>query len=145
MKDIQKKQNIKNKIDSENEVNKPIQPKIDFLNEIVDIREYDIPYYLRVAIDKGFFFFFNFNKFFNFSIFKLTKKKKIDLRVGHWYKVIVNQGVLSIERRFDLLHRAEPVILAFDIECTKQPLKFPDAQSDLVIMISYMIDNQVFF
>jgi len=32
-------------------------------------------------------------------------------------------------------------VLAFDIECCKQPLKFPDAASDPVMMISYMIDG----
>ena len=34
-------------------------------------------------------------------------------------------------------------MLAFDIETTKLPLKFPDAETDSVMMISYMIDGQV--
>ncbi len=34
-------------------------------------------------------------------------------------------------------------MLAFDIETTKLPLKFPDAQTDQIMMISYMIDGQV--
>jgi len=38
---------------------------------------------------------------------------------------------------------AEPVVLAYDIETTKSPLKFPDSSVDLVMMISYMIDGQV--
>ena len=39
---------------------------------------------------------------------------------------------------------AVPVqVLAFDIECTKEPLKFPQAQRDAVFMISYMVDGQV--
>jgi DNA polymerase epsilon subunit 1 len=33
--------------------------------------------------------------------------------------------------------------MAFDIETTKAPLKFPDNQTDQVMMISYMIDGQV--
>lgn len=37
----------------------------------------------------------------------------------------------------------DPVVFAFDIETTKLPLKFPDAQTDQVMMISYMIDGQV--
>lgn len=37
----------------------------------------------------------------------------------------------------------DPVVLAFDIETTKLPLKFPDAESDQIMMISYMIDGQV--
>jgi DNA polymerase epsilon subunit 1 len=38
--------------------------------------------------------------------------------------------------------RAEPVVMAYDIEVTKQPLKFPDQQTDQIMMISYMIDGQ---
>lgn len=33
-------------------------------------------------------------------------------------------------------------VLAYDIETTKLPLKFPDAASDQIMMISYMIDGQ---
>ena len=33
--------------------------------------------------------------------------------------------------------------MAFDIETTKLPLKFPDSASDVIMMISYMIDGQV--
>ncbi|XP_048467692.1 DNA polymerase epsilon catalytic subunit A [Rhincodon typus] len=36
----------------------------------------------------------------------------------------------------------DPVVLAFDIETTKLPLKFPDAENDQIMMISYMIDGQ---
>jgi DNA polymerase epsilon subunit 1 len=38
----------------------------------------------------------------------------------------------------------EPIVLAFDIETTKLPLKFPDSSIDQIIMISYMIDGQGF-
>ena len=34
--------------------------------------------------------------------------------------------------------------MAYDIETTKLPLKFPDAQTDQIMMISYMIDGQGF-
>ena len=37
----------------------------------------------------------------------------------------------------------DPVVLAYDIETTKLPLKFPDSQTDQIMMISYMIDGQV--
>ena len=43
----------------------------------------------------------------------------------------------------DRLKRAEPVVLAYDIETTKLPLKFPDAVIDQIMMISYMIEGQV--
>ena len=39
--------------------------------------------------------------------------------------------------------KAEPRVLAFDIECTKEPLKFPQAERDEIFMISYMVDRQV--
>ena len=42
------------------------------------------------------------------------------------------------------LQRADPVVLAFDIETTKLPLKFPDAVIDQIMMISYMIDGNGF-
>jgi DNA polymerase epsilon subunit 1 len=32
--------------------------------------------------------------------------------------------------------------MAFDIETTKMPLKFPNAQIDSIMMISYMLDTQ---
>ena len=47
-----------------------------------------------------------------------------------------------LERRTDLLQRAEVHVCAFDIETTKLPLKFPDAEYDLIMMISYMVDGQ---
>ena len=42
----------------------------------------------------------------------------------------------------DLIKRPDCMVLAFDIETTKLLLKLPDANIDLVMMISYMIDGQ---
>lgn len=53
-------------------------------------------------------------------------------RNKHILNLFLNPGILQ-----------EPVVLAFDIETTKLPLKFPDAQTDQIMMISYMIDGQV--
>ncbi|KAG0320031.1 DNA polymerase epsilon catalytic subunit [Dissophora globulifera] len=89
------------------------------LDHIVDIREYDVPYTIRVAIDK-------------------------DIRIGLWYNVKVTPTDVEISRRMDRVARADPVVFAFDIETTKLPLKFPDAAIDSVMMISYMIDGQGF-
>lgn len=41
-------------------------------------------------------------------------------------------GKVSVEPRPDLLQRAEPRICAFDIETTKLPLQFPNAEYDQV-------------
>ena len=43
---------------------------------------------------------------------------------------------------FPFLERPDCIVLAFDIETTKLPLKFPDPKLDQIMMISYMIDGQ---
>ena len=53
-------------------------------------------------------------------------------------------GITTITLNEDRLAMADPVVLAFDIETCKQPLKFPDAAIDQIMMISYMIDGQGF-
>ncbi|XP_052805264.1 DNA polymerase epsilon catalytic subunit A-like [Mya arenaria] len=91
---------------------------VDQMENIVDIREHDVPYHVRVSID-------------------------LSLNVGHWYSVRGRGSQApEIKRREDLVHRPDPVVLAFDIETTKLPLKFPDSTIDQIIMISYMIDGQ---
>ena len=85
---------------------------------IIDVREYDVPYYLRVAIDN-------------------------EIRVGLWYSVTFTAGQAEMVT-MDRVKRADPVVLAYDIETTKAPLKFPDSATDQVMMISYMIDGQGF-
>lgn len=89
--------------------------KSDAKSLIEDIREYDVPYHVRVSIDKG-------------------------IRVGKWYKV-TSGGFIELK---DKVAFADPVVLAFDIETTKAPLKFPDSAIDQVMMISYMIDGEGF-
>ncbi|KAL8140374.1 hypothetical protein V2J09_006395 [Rumex salicifolius] len=89
----------------------------DFIECITDLREYDVPYHVRFAIDK-------------------------DIRSGQWYDVNVSSSGVSVEKRTDLLQRAEVHVCAFDIETTKLPLKFPDAEYDSIMMISYMVDGQ---
>jgi DNA polymerase epsilon subunit 1 len=84
---------------------------------IIDVREYDVPYYLRVAIDNS-------------------------LRVGLWYAVTFNAGQPAFTQLFERVKRADPVVMAYDIETTKAPLKFPDQAIDQVMMISYMVDGQ---
>ena len=46
--------------------------------------------------------------------------------------VYAQEGRISLEHRPDLLKRAEPRICAFDIETTKLPLQFPNAEYDQV-------------
>lgn len=65
-----------------------------------------------------------------------------DVRCGQWYDVSICSSGPLLEKRSDLLQRAEVHVCAFDIETTKLPLKFPDATTDQIMMISYMIDGQ---
>lgn len=91
----------------------------DYVDCITDLREYDVPYHVRFAIDN-------------------------DVRCGQWYDVSVSSRGLIVEERTDLLQRAEVHVCAFDIETTKLPLKFPDAEYDQIMMVSYMIDAKGF-
>ncbi|KAI0777686.1 hypothetical protein BD413DRAFT_707015 [Trametes elegans] len=84
---------------------------------IIDIREYDVPYYLRVSMDN-------------------------DIRVGLWYAISFNTGQPAFKQLTERVKRPDPVVMAYDIETTKAPLKFPDQAIDQVMMISYMIDGQ---
>ncbi|EDO19087.1 hypothetical protein Kpol_2000p54 [Vanderwaltozyma polyspora DSM 70294] len=86
---------------------------VDAKQLIHDIREYDVPYHVRVSIDK-------------------------DVRVGKWYKVTAAGFIEYTEK----VAFADPVVLAFDIETTKAPLKFPVSSVDQIMMISYMIDGE---
>lgn len=48
-----------------------------------------------------------------------------------------------LEKLPEIVERASPSVLAYDIECTKKPLKFPDAAAgDEVMMISWMLDGK---
>lgn len=89
------------------------------LQNIVDIREHDVPFALRVSIDYG-------------------------ISVGLWYTVRVGGGQrtqITVIKDKDV--RPDPVILAYDIETSKSPLKFPDSSVDPIMMISYMINGHV--
>lgn len=86
------------------------------MDALSDMREYDVPYVTRCAID-------------------------CDLRVGAWYDVAVRRGEATVKRLKEFVEKAEPRVLAFDIECTKERLKFPDARTDQVYMISAMVDG----
>ncbi|XP_018009711.1 DNA polymerase epsilon catalytic subunit A isoform X2 [Hyalella azteca] len=90
----------------------------DNLDHIIDIREYDVPYHVRVSID-------------------------LRVTVGRWYSVRGSSPPV-ITPRPDLLVWPDCIVLAYDIETTKLPLKFPDSSSDQIMMISYMIDGQGF-
>lgn len=103
------------------------------LRLLTDIREYDVPYVVRVCTDldirAGTWYTVCLDSYENITDIKLgTKDQKDD-----------NGGVRLTEP--DRESKAEPVFLAFDIECTKAPLKFPSADVDEIFMISYMVST----
>jgi len=88
------------------------------LESLIDIREYDVPYVVRVCID-------------------------LNIRSGAWYTVTPHHHDIGVTLTDpDVEKKANPTFLAFDIECTKAPLKFPDANIDSIFMISYMVNGQ---
>ena len=107
--------------EEEEKTRKKIVGASDPLNYIADMREYDVPYTMRASID-------------------------LDLRVGAWFSVTPETGseACSVVWLRDMLELCEPKILAFDIECEKAPLKFPNAEFDRIYMISYMVGAEGF-
>ena len=112
-------QMLSNSLATHSEEGESGNKNIDFLECIADMREHDVPYHVRVSIDLNIF-------------------------CGTWYNIRCrgSHEMPVITPRPDIIERPDPVVLAFDIETTKLPLKFPDAQSDQIMMISYMIDGQ---
>jgi DNA polymerase epsilon subunit 1 len=91
----------------------------DPLYFVCDLREHDIPYTMRTSID-------------------------LDIRVGSWY-IVTPAGhgqPATVAWQKDMLELCEPRVLAYDIECEKSPLKFPNADVDRIFMISYMTKEQ---
>jgi DNA polymerase epsilon subunit 1 len=66
----------------------------------------------------------------------------LEIRAGQYFTVTPQQDKNVVLEQLDQLKKPNPRVLAFDIECTKAPLKFPDAEHDQIFMISYMIDGQ---
>lgn len=84
---------------------------------ILDIREYDVLYHTRVMVD-------------------------VNIRCSYWYKVSFGDNTIrNMEQLSEMTDRPDLVVLAFDIETHKAPMKFPDAKVDQIMLISYVIDG----
>lgn len=81
---------------------------------LVEMREYDVPFTIRIAID-------------------------LNIRCGSWYTVTETKQSTSLKHHPEITKKPNLTILAFDIECTKAPLKFPESSVDQIFMISYMV------
>jgi DNA polymerase epsilon subunit 1 len=78
----------------------------NYLSKILDIREYDVPYHVRVMIDN-------------------------EIRCSQWYDLLLDGPILKTFTLLkDKLDKADLRVMAFDIETTKSPLKFPDVRFD---------------
>ncbi|KAF4727993.1 hypothetical protein FOZ62_021108, partial [Perkinsus olseni] len=89
----------------------------DPMDSIIGLFEYDLIHTVRTSIDNS-------------------------IRCGKWYKVSSSiQGTVALTVQEDLLMKPPLRIFAWDIETSKAPLKFPDAQQDEIMMISVMVDG----
>ena len=96
------------------------QSSSHFISKIIDIREYDVAYHVRCMVDH-------------------------EIRCSFWYDVSLDGQILKkLTHLSEKLDKAPLRIFAFDIETTKQELKFPDSKFDQVMMISYIIDGKGF-
>ncbi|KAB7504214.1 DNA polymerase epsilon catalytic subunit A [Armadillidium nasatum] len=119
-KEVAKTATAYSKIISDQSKEDEVKKNQDHFQNLLDIREYDVPYHVRVSIDLKIF-------------------------VGLWYAVKCGGSKPPIiTRREDILVWPDCIVLAYDIETTKLPLKFPDSATDQIMMISYMIDGQGF-
>lgn len=76
------------------------------MSKIIDIREYDVAYHIRTMVDS-------------------------EIRCSFWYEVEMEGPLLTdLVQLKDKLDKADLRIMAFDIETTKAPLKFPDSKFD---------------
>lgn len=125
----------------------------DGLDLVIDIREYDVAPVNRLAIDKK----INVGYWYRVSPSGggggRAQRSKKRMSVGantvlHDEEEAPGRNEFSsahVEKLDDIVERAKPVVLAYDIECTKKPLKFPDPEAgDKVMMISWMVDGQGF-
>ncbi|OHT04305.1 DNA polymerase epsilon catalytic subunit A [Tritrichomonas foetus] len=85
----------------------------------VELREADVLYYERFCIDH-------------------------DIHVALWYDVYNDDGEVILKLDKETEAPPQPRVLAFDIECSKEPLQFPNENSDEIMMISYMVDGEGF-
>lgn len=130
---------------------------VDGLDAIEDMREYDVAPVNRLAIDKkinvGYWYRvspggapnaqpdqedYEANLLFD-QLDPTAPEKDPDINEAH------SNDLFSahLTKLPEIVERASPVVLAYDIECTKKPLKFPDAESgDMVMMISWMVDGK---
>ena len=92
----------------------------DYLAMLLDIREYDVLYHIRTCIDN-------------------------EIRCSFWYEVETDMNqVIGLRHLKEKLDKPPIRVMAFDIETTKAPLKFPDSKIDSIMMISYMLDGKGF-
>ncbi|KAJ4458914.1 putative DNA polymerase epsilon catalytic subunit A [Paratrimastix pyriformis] len=142
----------------------------DFKDSITEIREGDVPYIMRVSIDKGPYPRGVLVHRAREEGETTLERRKVSqpfpqpfpshspaipqpfpshfpifnatVEIAHSYLPIRLHTLFYDCCPQDLEERPEVGTCAFDIETTKAPLKFPDENVDQVMMISYMMDGQ---
>merc|ERR1719393_1119718 len=99
------------------------------MSQVKGIFEYDVSLLNRVCIDNN----LNCGKWFN-----VTRNKMATGLDNIW------DTQCTITAKDDLMAKPGLRIFAYDIECTKEPLKFPDSAHDRITMISCMVDGTGF-
>jgi len=99
------------------------------MDSVENIYEFDVDYVNRVCIDKH-------------------------INCGRWFTVERNIMATSVDNIWDtqctvtampeMLVKPGLRVFAWDIECTKEPLKFPDSAHDRITLISIMVDGSGF-
>lgn len=130
---------------------------VDPLDSIEDIREYDVAPVNRLAIDRkinvGYWYKVTPGGDESHKMQDSIDGTDLDFAQGAGVPAELDPDISEqsandfasarFEKLPDIVERANPVVLAYDIECTKKPLKFPDAEAgDQVMMISWMVDGQ---
>ena len=98
------------------------------IDGIIELREFDVPYHIRVCIDLK----------INVGLWYVSMNESCAVESSLYLNRYGVRGQASggpqnqLVLKPELIEQPEPIVLAFDIECTKMPLKFPSAATDQV-------------
>jgi len=108
---------------------------------ILDLREHDLPLHVRVSIDKSIFVGSWYQVRNTFKLCEDLSVKFYSCIQTTIFKVSCRGASTppTIVKREDLIERPDCIVLAFDIETTKLPLKFPDPNIDQVPIVDTLL------
>ena len=124
------------------------------LRLLAELREFDVPYVARVSIDLE----IRCGKWYDVTgevagsgseagvaapapMVNAIGSTGLPVALGTPHLPAPVKGLSTLVALSEPPNVHAPRVCAFDIECTKAPLKFPDAATDSIYMISYMVDG----